>query len=117
MRLSLVKSLFSVLFWVNESGHKPVADWMRVLPLKDRLYLAGLFRDLANDGPESRPKVFKHLEGSLWEIRDMRSPGPGFRVYSGFDGNTIVVVVAGGTKDSQQRDIVTARERLKGCQL
>ncbi len=79
--------------------------------------MAGLFRDLANDGPGSRPKVFKHLDRELWEIRDLRSPGPGFRVYFGFDGKVIVVVVAAGTKDSQQRDILTAKERLKECRL
>ena len=75
--------------------------------------MAGLFQDLAKDGPSSRPKVFKHLDGSLWEIRDLRSPGPGFRVYFGFDGTTFVVVVASGNKDSQSRDIELAKERLK----
>jgi putative addiction module killer protein len=104
------------LFWVNPNGEKPVAEWLKSLPSKDKVYLAGLFRDLANDGPASRPKVFKHLDGALWEVRDLRSPSPGFRVYFGFDGNITVVVVAAGTKDSQSRDIELARERLKEIQ-
>jgi putative addiction module killer protein len=109
----VVKSYFSVFFWSNANGHKPVAEWLKSLPAKDRTYFAGLFQDLANDGPSSRPKVFKHLDGELWEIRDLRSPGPGFRIYFGFDGHTIVVVAAAGTKDSQTRDIALARDRLK----
>jgi putative addiction module killer protein len=109
----VVKSLYSVLFWKSSNGHKPVADWLKSLSTKDKVYLAGLFQDLAKDGPSSRPKVFKHLDGCLWEIRDLRSPGPGFRVYFGFDGSTFVVVVASGTKDSQSRDIELAKERLK----
>jgi putative addiction module killer protein len=112
----VVTALYSVLFWVNANGQKPVAEWFKALSAKDKLYLAGLFRDLANDGPTSRPKVFKHLDGALWEIRDLRSPGPGFRVYFGFDGNLTVIVVAAGDKSSQARDIATAKERLKEIQ-
>jgi putative addiction module killer protein len=104
---------YRVLFWVGPSGEKPVAQWLKSLVTKDRLYLGGLMRDLAYDGPSSRPKVFKHLEGSLWEIRDLRHPGPGLRVYFGYDGNTIVVVVAGGDKSTQQRDIDLAKKRLR----
>ena len=113
----MVKSNFAVLFWITANGHKPVAEWLKKLPAKDRIYFAGLFRDLANDGPTCRPKVFKHLEGALWEIRDLRRPGPGFRVYFGFDGRSIVIVVAAGSKDSQDKDISLAMQRLKEIQL
>ena len=112
----LVKSHYSVLFWVSTSGQKPVAEWLKAISPRDKLYLAGLFRDLANDGPNARPKVFKHLDDNLWEIRDLRSPGPGFRVYFGFNGITIVVVVAAGNKRSQQKDIAMAKVRLKECE-
>ena len=113
----MVKSNYSLFFWVNESGQKPVAEWMKELPSKDKVYFAGLFRDLATDGPTSRPKAFKHLEGALWEVRDLRRPGPGYRVYFVFDGHSIVVVVAAGNKDSQERDINLAKQRLKEIQL
>ena len=37
--------------------------------------------------------------------------GPGYRIYFGRDGERIIVLVAGGTKQRQQRDIRDAVER------
>jgi len=110
------KPNFEVYFWANDGGKKPVAEWMKKLPLKDRLYLGGLLRDLAFDGPSSRPNSFKHLDGALWEIRDLRK-GPGFRIYFGFDGESICIVVNSGNKSSQSRDIVLAKDRLKEIEV
>ena len=35
--------------------------------------------------------------------------GPGYRVYNGRDGDKFVILLVGGTKKRQARDIVTAR--------
>jgi putative addiction module killer protein len=35
--------------------------------------------------------------------------GPGYRVYFGRDGDTLVILLTGGTKKRQQRDIDTAK--------
>lgn len=37
--------------------------------------------------------------------------GPGYRVHFGRDGETLVILLAGGTKQRQQRDIVDAQAR------
>jgi putative addiction module killer protein len=34
--------------------------------------------------------------------------GPGYRIYLGKDGETLVILLAGGTKQRQQRDINSA---------
>ena len=34
--------------------------------------------------------------------------GPGYRLYFGRDGETLIILPAGGTKNRQQRDIETA---------
>ncbi|MEI6703072.1 MAG: type II toxin-antitoxin system RelE/ParE family toxin [Deltaproteobacteria bacterium] len=39
--------------------------------------------------------------------------GPGYRVYYAIDGETVVLLLIGGDKKSQQRDIETAVEYLK----
>lgn len=39
--------------------------------------------------------------------------GPGYRVYYGRDGNDLVVLLVGGTKKRQARDIATARSLWK----
>jgi putative addiction module killer protein len=37
--------------------------------------------------------------------------GPGYRVYFGKDGESLVILLAGGTKRHQQQDIKAAQER------
>jgi len=37
--------------------------------------------------------------------------GPGYRVYFGKDGESLVILLAGGTKRRQQQDIKAAQER------
>src|ERR1700761_7968647 len=39
--------------------------------------------------------------------------GPGYRIYFGKDGETLVILLAGGTKQRQQRDIETAQVRWR----
>ena len=36
--------------------------------------------------------------------------GPGYRVYFGRDGDILVILLTGGTKKRQQRDIETAKK-------
>src|ERR1700744_3083530 len=36
--------------------------------------------------------------------------GPGYRVYFGVEGDTLVILLTGGTKQRQQRDIARAKE-------
>ena len=36
--------------------------------------------------------------------------GPGYRIYFGKDGETLIVLLGGGTKDSQQKGIDDARD-------
>jgi putative addiction module killer protein len=35
--------------------------------------------------------------------------GPGYRLYFGRDGEAVIILLAGGTKRGQQRDIVAAQ--------
>jgi putative addiction module killer protein len=37
--------------------------------------------------------------------------GPAYRLYFGRDGDTLVILLAGGTKSRQQKDIATAQAR------
>lgn len=37
--------------------------------------------------------------------------GPGYRIYFGQDGGTLIILLGGGTKRRQQNDIARAQER------
>ena len=45
----------------------------------------------------------RHVAGGVWEMRIHH--GPGYRVYYGEDGPIIVLLICGGDKDSQRKDI------------
>ena len=49
----------------------------------------------------------KSLGDGLWELRE--HTGPGYRIYYVRRGKDVVVLLAGGTKQSQMRDIEAAR--------
>jgi putative addiction module killer protein len=53
----------------------------------------------------------KAVGGGVEELRiDF---GPGYRVYYGREGSLVVVLLCGGSKKSQARDIVTAQRQWK----
>ena len=66
-----------------------------------------------------KPGIFARLEqGNLSNVKGVGEGvleyrinfGPGYRVYFGRDGETLVILLTGGTKKRQQRDIQAAIE-------
>ena len=57
---------------------------------------------------------YKSLGNNLFEFRI--TYGPGYRLYFSRAGQTIVVLLMGGDKSSQSRDIDKARNILKGLE-
>ncbi len=53
------------------------------------------------------PGVHRNLAGGVSELKV--DVGPGYRVYYMYRGNELVVLLAGGDKATQQRDIALAR--------
>jgi putative addiction module killer protein len=93
--------------YVARNGTRPFADWLWSLDwsvaARVKTRLARL--RLGNFG-DARP-----LGGRLQELRI--DAGPGYRIYLVVDGGSIVVLLGGGDKATQQRDIRRARERLE----
>ena len=94
----------TVIVYRNPEGSEPFTDWLNSL------------RD-----PTTRRRILKRLprleQGHYGDIKAVGAGvnelrfffGSGYRVYLGEDGDTIIVLLCGGDKDSQRRDIQQAQ--------
>ncbi|WP_120952188.1 type II toxin-antitoxin system RelE/ParE family toxin [Helicobacter sp. L8] len=53
----------------------------------------------------------KHIGGALFELRI--HAGPGYRLYIAKRGDMLVILLCGGDKSTQQKDIIKAQRILK----
>jgi putative addiction module killer protein len=95
--------VISVKVYIDAEGRRPFVAW------RDRL-----------SGP-ARAKIEAQVArmelGNLGDVRPVGAGlsecrihfGPGYRIYFGRDGKSVVILLAGGTKKRQQRDIETAK--------
>lgn len=88
-----------------EGGQSPFADWFDALDAVEAARIDRYVRRLE----AGNFSAAKSLRGGLYELRvDF---GPGYRIYYGMDGKTLVILLGGGTKRRQQQDIVAASAR------
>jgi putative addiction module killer protein len=95
----------TVLEYLSPSGSSPFAAWFATLdgPAAARVTTATRRLELGN---------FSKVKGVGAGVFEYRIDfGPGYRVYFGKDGDSIVILLAGGTKKRQDRDIANAHER------
>ena len=57
---------------------------------------------------------YKNIGGGLYEMRFFF--GPGFRIYFTIKENRIVILLCGGDKSKQRKDVATARIVLEGLE-
>ena len=92
-----------LLEYVAESGRCPFADWINGLDRQSRALV--------------RKRLNRLRLGNLGDARSVGDGvkelrihvGPGYRVYFGEDGETLVVLLCGGDKGSQDDDISRAK--------
>jgi putative addiction module killer protein len=89
--------------YLAPNGRNPFREWLATLDVAVRARIqARILRfETGNLGDH------KSVGGGVWEARLMF--GSGYRVYLGKDGPTIIVLLAGGTKSTQARDIAAAQ--------
>ncbi len=90
--------------YVDAEGRSRFARWFHRLDARAAAKVtAGLVRiehaNLSNA---------KHIGAGVSEYRiDF---GPGYRIYFGMDGPTLVILLGGGTKSRQRRDVEAAKD-------
>lgn len=92
----------------NREGHTPFLEWFDALhdELAKARILARLARiRLGNLGDH------KILAGGIHELRLFF--GPGYRIHFAREGQTIILLLTGGSKGTQRRDIRKALEYYK----
>lgn len=93
--------------YLDEDGVSPYAEWFDTLPAQAAAKIAIQKLRLEQGNMSSVEGVG---EGVLEKKIDW---GPGYRIYFGKDGDELILLLGGGTKKRQQRDIETAQERWK----
>jgi putative addiction module killer protein len=94
--------MIEVAEYISEEGQSPFRHWFDELDPQAAVIVTVALGRLA-DGNSSNTKSIR--EG-LAELRIDR--GPGYRIYFGWDGRMLVILVGGGTKRRQHRDIDAA---------
>src|SRR4051794_19352784 len=95
--------MLELRYYIAANGHSPFADWFADLDSAARAKVAAVMARMEQGNLSNVKSVG---EGVLEYKIDF---GPGYRVYFGRDGEVLVVLLAGGTKKRQQRDIDAAR--------
>lgn len=102
-----VASPKKIVIFENDKGKKPFVEWLDVLDVSARARIEQriLRVSLGNYGD------YKVLQSGIKELRF--NFGSGYRVYFGEDGDTLVVLINGGDKSTQKKDIKKAIELWK----
>jgi putative addiction module killer protein len=90
--------------YLDERGRSPFRDWLNDLDraIKIRIQTRILRFETGNLGDH------KDVGEGVWEAR--LDFGPGYRVYFGKQGNELILLLVGGDKGSQTRDIRRAKD-------
>lgn len=99
----LPSSVLELRYYLARDGHSPFAKWFSGL---DAAAAAKITVALARLEAGNLSRVKGVGEGVLEYRIDW---GPGYRVYFGRDGEVLVILLTGGTKKRQQRNIEDAK--------
>lgn len=98
-------------FFKDDSGQEPVKEWLKSLKRKKRHVEHSKIITRIGRAESGNFGDLRMLGGGWGELRI--SIGPGYRVYFGIDGDEFILLLHGGTKETQQDDIDLAELRWK----
>ena len=95
--------LIALRAYTDESGNRPYEIWVGSL---DHVAAAKVAVAMAR----MESGNFSNTKGVGRGVHEYRIDfGPGYRLYFGRDGETLIILLGGGTKKRQQRDIAIAQ--------
>ncbi len=98
--------LIKIIIYTTNAGKSLFSDWVENLEMNDRAIIRARIARvrLGNLGDCKQIKG----GGGVWELRITH--GPGYRIYFGKKGKSIIILLTGGDKGSQNRDITKAKK-------
>lgn len=99
---------YEVLYYIDDSGRDVVQDWIN--SLKDIKGRSIIRRRLLRLGEGNFGENHYSRDG-VWEL--VINYGPGYRIYYSISGTKVILLLCGGTKRGQNRDIETAVKFLR----
>jgi len=99
----LPSGMLELRYYLASDGSSPFEDWFSALEAQAAAKVAVALARLEQGNLSNAKSVG---EGVLEYRIDW---GPGYRVYFGRDGEALAILLIGGTKKRQQRDIETAK--------
>lgn len=88
----------------DESGKRPFDDWTATLSANIAAHITVTVPSRMERGLLS---AAKSIGEGVWEY--VIDKGPGYRVYFAKDGNTLIILLGGSTKNGQQAAIDAAK--------
>lgn len=97
-----------VVFYQDNDGKEPCIEWIE--HFRDSKTRRRILQRLARI-QSGNYGDYKSIKGGIFELRLVF--GPGYRVYFGEDGETIILLLCGGNKSTQEQDIERAKSYWK----
>lgn len=94
-----------IRIYMTQSGYKPYEEWIDACQDKKT---RGIIRRRISRLSQGNFGDCERLNTYLYELKI--DYGPGYRVYFGVEDLTIVVLLCGGTKKTQKKDIGNAKK-------
>ena len=95
----------TIVLYTTDTGRQPYVDWFKKLDKRDKSIVLSRLARLRQENFGDCKKI---KGAAIWELRI--DYGPGYRVYFGRQDNVVVVLLVGGDKGSQERDIKKAQQ-------
>lgn len=104
--------MFSVNFYREEDGSKPVGDFIRTLDVKMKAKVVSDLHRLEMLGNEARSPLSKFLEDDIFELRSIQGNSI-VRILYFFDEDEIIIATNGFVKKQKtpQSEIQLAKQR------
>lgn len=100
----MINIKYEIEIYSDKKGREPFTQWLETLESTERYRIKARLTRLAvgNFGDH------KHIENSIYELRFITKSG--FRIYYCIENNKIIILLTGGNKSNQQKDILKAKQ-------